>query len=215
MSLYRVIVTAGVGPAPVRRFVKQLADRLETVCMERGLLVEEVIQRGTEDEPSSVEIRVLGPAPTTLADEEGTHALVARAPERGKSSRKRWFAGVAIHAVEAPSEASPRVLVNRNDLEITATTASGPGGQHVNKTATAVRVRHIPSGLTVRVSDERSQHQNLRKALARIEERLGDQSAEARKAEEATRRLGHYRFTRGAPVKTYRLGVNGELQGCR
>lgn len=204
-------VSAGDGPVEVRRFVAKLADRLVAVCAERGIAVEEVVLRGDEAAPWSVEITTRGDAPAKLAGELGTHALVARSPDRGRAARKRWYAGVSLHArVETPDAARPGV--DPRDLTITATTASGPGGQHVNKTATAVRVHHRPSGITVRVSDERSQRANLRRAVERIAALLG-RAAEERRAEgEADRRLAHYRLERGAPVRTYRLDLRGALE---
>jgi peptide chain release factor 2/peptide chain release factor len=212
MSAHVVLVSAGVGPPAVRRFVGLLGARLEAVSGERGLLVREILAHGDEAEPWSVELVVEGDAPRLLAGELGTHALVARDAERGRASRKRWFAGVSIHPLAAAEDGGGERLDPR-DLEISATTAGGPGGQHVNKTATAVRVRHRPSGIVVRVSDERSQRANLRRALDRIAERLALAGARRRAEGEAARRMAHYRFERGAPVRTYRLGARGALEG--
>lgn len=211
MSPFVVQVSAGVGPAPVRRFVALLGARLEALAAERGLIVREALVRGDEAAPWSVELVVEGDAPLLLAGELGTHALLARAGERGRASRKRWFVGVSIHAC-ADVEGREAAPIDPRDLEITATTAGGPGGQHVNKTATAVRVLHRPSGITVRVSDERSQRANLRRALERIAERLAHAEEERRAEGLASRRLSHYRFERGAPVRTYRL-AGGALEG--
>lgn len=80
----------------------------------------------------------------------------------------------------------------------------------MNKTATAVRVRHLPSGITVRVTEERSQRRNLERAVERIAERLALVDAQHRAEGEAARRLQHHRVARGAPVRTYRLGPRGE-----
>ena len=78
MNSYVVQVSAGTGPAEVRRFVAILAARLEGLCEASGLLVGEVAVRGDEAAPRSVEIVVRGDAPALLAGEAGTHALVAR-----------------------------------------------------------------------------------------------------------------------------------------
>lgn len=210
MSRYAVQVSAGDGPVEVRRFVGLLGERLSALCEERGLLVATVAIRGDEDAPWSVEVVVEGEAPAALAGELGTHALVSRSPDRGRASRKRWYAGVSLHLLadeDAAAEVDPR------DLEVTATTSPGPGGQHVNKTATAVRVRHRPSGITVRVSDERSRRANLRRAVDRIAALLGRAAEERRAAGTAARRISHHRLVRGAPVRVYRLGMKGELEG--
>jgi peptide chain release factor 2/peptide chain release factor len=210
MTRHVVQVSAGHGPVEVRRFVARLAARLEALCEACGLVVEEAAFRGEEQAPWSVDLTVRGDAPALLAGELGTHALVARSPDRGRASRKRWYAGVSVHPfAEAAAEA--RIRVDPADLEISATTAPGPGGQHVNNTATSVRVRHLPSGVTVRVSDERSQRANLERAIQRICHRLACLEAARRAEGEAARRLSHHRVERGAPVRTYRLGTSGEL----
>jgi peptide chain release factor 2/peptide chain release factor len=207
MSRHTVLVSAGGGPVEVRRFVARLAERLEALAADEGLCVRDVTLRGDEDAPWSVELVVEGDAPARLSAEVGTHALVARSPERGRAARKRWFAGVTIHPLdEAPVTQAPP---DPRDLEVTATTSPGPGGQHVNKTATAVRVRHLPSGITVRVAEERSQRRNLERAVARIAERLAHAAAAQRADGEAARRLQHHRVVRGAPVRTYRLDPRG------
>ncbi len=210
---YAVQVSAGDGPVEVRRFVAALGDRLEAVCRERGLLVGEVALRGDEEAPWSVEIVVEGEAPSALAGELGTHALVARSPDRGRASRKRWFAGVSLHALPEVDAAGEEV--DPRDLDVTATTSPGPGGQNVNKTATAVRVHHRPSGITVRVSDERSRRTNLKRAVERIGALLGRAAEERRATGAAARRIAHHRLVRGAPVRVYRLGARGALEEPR
>lgn len=208
MKTYVIQVSAGTGPVEVRRFVARLAERLEALCETRGLPVQEVAVRGDESEPRSVEIVVCGDAPTLLTGEAGTHALVARSSDRGRASRKRWFAGVSIHPLV---ESAAGMAIDPRDVEITATTAGGPGGQHVNKTSTAVRVRHLPSGITLRVADERSQRANLKRAMERLAARLAALEAERAEDGGAARRIAHYRVERGAPVRTYQLRPRGEL----
>jgi peptide chain release factor 2/peptide chain release factor len=210
VSRYCVQVTAGRGPAPARQFVALLAERLLAIVEAGGLLVVDVTIHGDEAEPGSVEILVIGDAPRALAEECGTHALVAPHASRGKAARKRWFAAVALLvAAEEPDREGAHFAAH--DLEITAMRASGPGGQNVNKTSTAVRVRHRPSGITVRMADERSQQQNLRRALQRIAAKLAEAAEQARAEGGSRRRDAHDRVERGAPVRTYRLGRRGEL----
>ena len=207
---YCLQVTAGRGPAPARQFVAMLAARLEEIVEAGGLLVVDVTIHGDLAEPGSVEILVVGDAPRVLAEECGTHALVARSASRGKAARKRWFAGVGL-LVAAEEQEPEGVCFAASDLQITAMRASGPGGQNVNKTSTAVRVLHRPSGITVRMADERSQQQNLRRALQRIAAKLAEVAEHARAEGGARRRGSHDRVERGAPVRVYRLGRRGEL----
>lgn len=199
-------ISSGAGPAEVRRFVRLLAARLERVALERGLTVLEVETCGDADEPRSVTLHLQGDAAAVLADELGTHALIARSRP---SARSRWFAAVTLHpASEAVS--FDAASLPRDALAITACRAGGPGGQHVNKVSTAVRVEHVPSGLSVRCTSERSQKANLDRALARLAALLQERADAARASGEHARRRAHYQVERGRAIRTYAL-AGGEL----
>jgi peptide chain release factor 2/peptide chain release factor len=184
-------------------------------------VVREVVVHGGEGEPSSVEIHLVG-AREAVGLYEGTHALVARSEDRGKKARKRWFAGARLFEgdeEEAPADAkaAPRasaVVVRKEDVTITAARAGGPGGQHVNRTASAVRVEHAASGITVRVAEERSQHENVKRALARIGKILAERARERAAGAKAARRLSHYRVERGRPAFVYEMDEDGGLFEC-
>ena len=209
-----LVVTAGTGPVEVRRFVGLLAGHLCERCAEMGAVVREVVAHGDEAAPGSVEIHLLAASPE-VGSLEGTHALVARSEDRGKNARKRWFAGARLFDEDEGAESGGgAVTVRREDVTITAARAGGPGGQHVNKTMSAVRVEHAASGITVRVAEERSQHDNVRTALQRIGTILSERARERRAGAKAGRRLSHYRVERGRPSFVYAMGKDGELIPC-
>jgi protein subunit release factor B len=209
-ATYVVSISAGLGPIEARCFVRQLGARIERLCAEAGLVVLEAVEHEADGEPRSVDLQVVGDANAALAREIGTHALLARSKHRGRSARRRWFASVDVsrapEALDVAREIDPR------ELEITATTAGGPGGQHVNKVSSAVRVRHLPSGLVVRVADERSQRSNLRRAIARIAALLQARSDRASRVAIAALRDRKIHVARGGAVRVYWLGRQGELE---
>jgi len=211
VSTFDLLVTSGTGPVEARRFVRQLAERLEQLAEARGLEICEVVVHGDAEAPRSVVLRLAGDAAGALAGELGTHALVHRSARRGRAARKRWFVAVALHEPAGPVPGADPAAIPRDELIITACRAGGPGGQHVNKVSSAVRVQHVPSGLAVRSAASRSQKANLERALRRLAELLRER-ADARRADAvAARRKAHHRLERGRPVRTYHLDDAGEL----
>jgi peptide chain release factor len=83
---------------------------------------------------------------------------------------------------------------------------SGPGGQHVNRTESAVRVTHLPAGIQSSAAEERSQHRNRKLALARLARKLAKVDAKQHADARDKRRRAHQELERGSPARTFRAG---------
>lgn len=137
-----------------------------------------------------------------LKEWEGTIQWIAQSPYRIYHKRKNWFIGV--NSFSAPDMHS----VNEKEISYQTLRASGPGGQHVNKTESAVRVTHIPSGLSVTASDQRSQIQNKKLAIERLLIKLSAWNIEQTMQKAQENWNNHNNLKRGNPVKVIQESLN-------
>jgi peptide chain release factor 2 len=137
-----------------------------------------------------------------LKGENGVHRLVRVSPFNAQGKRMTSFSSVFVHPL---IDDRIEVTVNPADLEWDTFRSSGAGGQHVNKTESAVRVRHLPSGLVVECQQERSQHQNREKAIQLLKSKLYEKELERKAMEkdkvEATKMKNEW----GSQIRSYVL----------
>ena len=137
-----------------------------------------------------------------LKGENGVHRLVRVSPFNSQGKRMTSFASVFVHPLV---DESIEVEINPADLEWDTFRASGAGGQHVNKTESAVRVRHLPSGLVAECQQERSQHMNRDKALQMLRSRLYERELEKQREAKGEIEAGKMKNEWGSQIRSYVL----------
>ena len=151
----------------------------------------------------SASIEIIGEyAYGLLKGENGVHRLVRISPFNAQGKRMTSFASVFVHPMV---DDSIEIEINPSDLKWDTFRASGAGGQHVNKTESAVRVTHLPSGIVAECQQERSQHQNREKAMQLLKSRLYEVELEKQKAEKEKIESGKMKNEWGSQIRSYVL----------
>ncbi len=194
-------ITSGKGPAECERVVSKLLQKIMKQAEREQLDVEiaELVPGKPGDTLLSALIRVKGTHVSAFCKSwEGTIQWIAQSPFRKFHKRKNWFAGIRVYDV------STFPLWNEKDVAYQSMRSSGPGGQHVNKTESAVRATHLPTGISVTASDERSQMMNKKAATERLKNKLLGMQVAERENQLHGQWLEHHSLERGNAVKVFR-----------
>ena len=214
-------ITSGRGPEECCWVVARLVDILTREATEAGIKVRtlEAIPSETPETLKSALLALEGEKSELedfLAGWTGTIQWIGSSPFRPKHKRKNWFVGVESLAAPEQIENIERfswgdASLTQKDLEWQTIRGSGPGGQHRNKTETAVRVVHKPTGLSAIAQEERSQSLNRKLALARLVQRLQQRQTEIENANRQQRWDLHNNLERGNPTRIY-IGQKFDLK---
>ncbi len=192
-------LSAAQGPAECCQAVARALACQQHEAAQAGIRTEQ-LEREDGEQPGtlrSVLLSLDGDGEDTLASRwEGTIQWICASPWRPRHPRKNWFIGVA--RCEAPS------TTLADEIRFEATRSSGPGGQHVNKTESAIRATHVATGISVKVQTERSQHANKRLAMLLLAHKLACRDEEMNAAQRGLRRQLHRQVERGNPRRVFR-----------
>ena len=196
-------IQSGEGGADAQDWAEMLYRMYVRWAERRGFDVEEEAStQGSEAGLSSVEFVVKGRyAYGYLQAERGVHRLVRMSPFNAQGKRQTAFA--ALQVVPMLHEGDVSIEIDESDIKMDVFRASGAGGQHINKTSSAVRLTHVPSGIVVSCQIERSQLQNRAKAMAMLKAKLAEEERLKRLEELDSIRGEQQRVGFGSQIRSY------------
>jgi peptide chain release factor 2 len=197
-------INAGAGGTESCDWSAMILRMYQMWAKKNGFKVRDVyIQSGDVAGIQTAEIEISGDfAYGMLKGENGVHRLVRVSPFNSQGKRMTSFSSVFVHPVV---DDSIEITINPADLEWDTFRAQGAGGQHVNKTESAVRVTHGPSGFVVSCQEDRSQIQNREKALKKLKSLLYEAEIEKQNVERGKIEAGKTQNEWGSQIRSYVL----------
>jgi peptide chain release factor 2 len=197
-------VTSGAGGVDASDWAQMLLRMLIRYAERKGWKVE--LMEETPAEEAGIKgatITVTGDyAYGLLKAENGVHRLVRVSPFDANGRRQTSFAAVTV---TPDIDDDIEVDIDEGDLKIDTYRAGGAGGQHVNKTDSAVRITHLPTGIVVQCQNERSQHSNKAKAMKMLRSKMYDYELAKREAKAAEDAKARLRIEWGSQIRSYVL----------
>jgi peptide chain release factor 2 len=199
-----ITINAGAGGTESQDWADMLYRMYLRYCERQGWQTEILdLQEADDAGIKSATIQVRGDyAYGLLRSESGVHRLVRISPYDSNARRHTSFSAVYVYP---EIEDDIDIVVNESDLRVDTYRSSGAGGQHVNKTSSAVRLVHIPTGIVVACQAERSQHKNRDKAMKMLKARLYDLELQQRAAERDALEASKQDNSFGSQIRNYVL----------
>lgn len=191
-----VQLSAGTGPKECGQAIERAAKKMIKDASKQALNVEIVEEIRNNEGLRSIVLHIQGNQSKDFASTwEGSLLWVC--PLRSGAARKNWYFNAQVFV---PSSTA---AFNSNEIEFRTTRSSGAGGQHVNTTNSAVQAIHRPTGISVRVENQRSQHANKRLAIELLELKYWEQKQVKDAESRSQQRMQHHTLERGNPTRVF------------
>jgi peptide chain release factor len=204
MKKMMIQITSGKGPAECCRVVACVQSLLMKQAKQQGIQIEVLENKAGELNGTLLSATMMagGSGLDAFVKEwAGTVQWIAQSPYRKYHKRKNWFVGIAAFDIKQLMQWNPK------DVKLETCRSSGPGGQNVNKVETAVRGTHLPSGIQVMAMDTRSQLENKKLCLARLEAKILVWQTGKLMEQQQHQWQEHNALQRGNPVKVIKADL--------
>jgi peptide chain release factor 2 len=209
-----VSINSGAGGVDAQDWAQMLLRMLLRYCQRKGFKVEVLDEQPAEEAGiKSATLAIDAPyAYGQLKAEGGVHRLVRISPFDQNARRQTAFASIAV---SPDIELDVEVEIRDEDLKIDTYRSGGAGGQHVNKTDSAVRITHLPSGIVVQCQSERSQHKNKSHAMKVLKSRLYEKKLREEQEKAAAHEKDKKSIEWGSQIRSYVLAPYRQVNDHR